>query len=173
MKKMINILFYVLKFILLIAAFALTLYIILAMYQRLDKSMIDSVSIFLPFGAILIMFLINLCLKNKGVVNSLFYNLTSCIVFSTIIVVSCRAIFDKNMVLNQIMGYNIDFTYFNDFIPFMNLMLYGLVISNLFLIFGVEKEKNSNNVSSKVIDNEMEKPLYVKIEADAKPEEII
>lgn len=153
MKKILNYLFLVLKFILLIISFGLTFYIVLSMYSRIEKNIINSLPIFIPFLLTLVLFCINILFKQKTLNNNLFYNLTCCLVFMTICIVSIRAIFDKNMILNQIMGYNINFAYFNDFIGFMKIMLYGLIISNIIFILTITKNTNSNK-----------KPIAKKIE---------
>ena len=39
------------------------------------------------------------------------------------------------------MGYNINFSYFNDFISFMKIMLYGLSLANIFFMIHEKEEK--------------------------------
>ncbi len=141
MKKIINILFYVLKFILLLASFGLTLMIIVRMNVRLEKSFMTTIDIFIPFLLLLILFIINLILKQKGVTHNIFYNITCCLVFATIIYVCYRAFSDKNMVLNEKYGYDIDFNYFNNFVSYLKIMLYGLGVGNIFFMF-YDKEKD-------------------------------
>lgn len=139
MKKIFNILFYVLKFILLIAAFGLTLFILIRMNIRLDKSITDSLSNFIPFIILFILFIVNMILKQSSVTKNVFYNLTCCLVLSTIVLVSLRSILDTNMVLNGKYGYGIDFNFFDNFLAYINIMLYGLSIANIFFMFR-EKE---------------------------------
>ena len=155
MKKILNYIFLILKFILLIFSFGLTFYIVLSMYSRIEKNIINSLPIFIPFLIILVLFCINVLFKQRDLNNNLFYNLTCCLVFMTICIVSIRALLDKNMILNQIMGYNINFAYFNDFIGFMKIMLYGLIISNIIFILTTKENSDTNNV---------EKPIAKKIE---------
>ena len=70
------------------------------------------------------------------------YLITCCLVFGTILVVGLRAMFDSNMILRAQLGRKINFNFFDYFIPFMKVMLYGLSISNFFLMFtGEKKEK--------------------------------
>ena len=111
MKKILNIMFIILKYILLLGAFAITLFIIVRMNARLSKSFSTVIPEFIPFLLIFLLFVINLLFKQKGVNNNIFYNLTSCIVFATIILVGYRAFADKNMVLNEKYGYGVDFNY--------------------------------------------------------------
>ncbi len=134
MKKILNVMFLSLKFILLLITFGLTLYIVLSMYQRINKNMIESISIFLPYLLILVIFLVNIFLKQKWITNNLFYNLVCCLVFATSIVICIRSIYDKNMLLNGIMGYGVNFNYFSDYLAFMKIMMYGLIIGNLFFM---------------------------------------
>lgn len=135
MKKILNILFYVLKFILFLAAFGLTLMIIVQMNHRLNKSFMTTVNVFIPFIILLILFIVNLIFKHKNLTDNIFYNITCCLVFLTIIYVSYRALSDKNMVLNEKYGYGIDFNYFSNFVSYLKIMLYGLNIGNIFLMF--------------------------------------
>ena len=111
MKKILNIMFAILKYILLLGAFAITLFIIVRMNARLSKSFSTVIPEFIPFLLIFLLFVINLMFKQNGVNNNIFYNLTSCIVFATIILVGYRAFADKNMVLNEKYGYGVDFNY--------------------------------------------------------------
>lgn len=141
MKKILNIIFAVLKYILLLGAFAITLFIMVRMNVRLEKSFITIMPEFIPFLIIFLLFIINLVFKQEGVNNNIFYNLTSCIIFTTIIVVGYRAFADKNMVLNEKYGYGIDFNYFNTFISYMKIMLYGLSVSNLLFMIKPVKEE--------------------------------
>lgn len=141
MVSVFNKIFYVLKFILLIVAFALSLYITIYMYHRLDKSLMASYTIFLPYILIFIIYCINSIIGQKRVNNNIFYNLTSCLVFSLIIFVSYRAICDTFMIAHSRLGYNINFNYFNDFIIPMKIMLYGLIITNILLMVNFKNKE--------------------------------
>ncbi len=144
MKKVINIILSLLKYVLLIAAFALTLFIILKMNMRLNKSLADSVFIFVPYGILLLLFILNGFLNKKAITENLFYNLTSVLVFCTNVVVGLRAIFDTNMLYNAIQKMGVNFNYFNDYLAFNRIMLYGLIIANIVFMFipnDVENEK--------------------------------
>ena len=142
MNKILNSIFLVLKFILLILSFGLTLYIVLSMYKRIEKNIIESLPIFIPYIILLLLFFINITMNQKSVNKNLFYNLTCCLVFGCICLVGVRAILDKNMLLNEIMGYDINFSYFSDFISFMKIMIYGLIIGNVcFMVHERESEE--------------------------------
>lgn len=140
MKKIFNLLFYVLKFILLIAAFGLTLFVLIRMNVRLNKNMITILPELIPYAILLILFIINMIYKQRGVNENVFYNLTCCLVLSTIVLVSLRAILDTNMVLNEKYGYGVDFNFFDNFISYIKIMLYGLSIADILFMFR-EKDK--------------------------------
>lgn len=150
MKKIFNGLFYFLKFFLFFGALSLSLFIIVQMFQRLEKNIMDSVRVFLPFLLILIFFIVNILLKQKSVTENIFYNITCCLVFGTIIVVGLRTVLDSNMVLYIQLGRNINFNFFSYFIPFMKILLYGLSIANIFLMF-TGKDKKKNKIAEQVI----------------------
>lgn len=154
MIKLLNIIFNFLKFVLFFISLGLTLYIIMVMYARLDKSMVASINIFIPFLLLLICFCLNMFFRQSMINHNIFYNVTCFLVFSTICVVNIRTIWDYNMVLNEIMGYNINFSYFSDFLVFMKIMLYGLVISNI--IFMLYDFLNTDKKTYKSIDNGVE-----------------
>lgn len=141
MVKIFNTLFFILKYILFIICFGFTFFIVLSMYHRIGKSMISSIYIFVPYVLLIIFYTINFSYRQEIITKNIFYNVTSCLVFSTIGFVCYRTLFDQGMVLNKLMGYNINFSYFSDFLPFMQILIYGLCISNLLLILGQKKEK--------------------------------
>ena len=60
MKKIINILLSILKYLLLVLSFAFTLFIVLKMNERLSKSLGDSVFIFVPYAILLLLFVLNM-----------------------------------------------------------------------------------------------------------------
>lgn len=153
MKKIINWILLVLKYILFLGAFASSFYIVLNMYRRLNKDMIESISIFIPYAILLILFFINIIFRQKSVNQNIFYNLTCCLVFVTTIVVSIRSIYDTNMILNKIMGYNINFIYFGDYIMFMKLLMYGLSLGNILFMIHIK-------------DRPVEKPIAKKIDIE-------
>lgn len=139
MKKIFNGLFYWLKFVLLIGSFGLTLFIFIRMNMRLEKSMMSMLPYFIPFLLLLVLFVINVIFKQEGITKNIFYNLTCCLVFSTVIFVCLRSVFDTNMVLNGKYGYGVDFNFFDNFVAYINIMFYGLIIANILFMF---KEKN-------------------------------
>lgn len=133
--------FHILKYFLFVVAFVLTLYIVVYMYHRLEKDLLKAYSVFIPYVLLFIMYCINIIAGSKRVKKSLFYNLTSVLVFSLIAFVGYRAIFDTYMISNVKLGYNINFNYFNDFIIPMKIMLYGLVATNALLIMNFKTKE--------------------------------
>lgn len=140
MSKSINLLLNVYKFLLLFIAFGLSIYILMGMSFRLGNDLFSSILYLVPFVILLIIYILNFVFKQDRINNNLFYNLTSLLVFVVIIFVCIRSIFDKGMILNKVMGYGINFNYFSDFIVFMEIMLYGLIVSNL--LFMLNKKCN-------------------------------
>ena len=53
------------------------------------------------------------------------------------------------MVLNGKYGYGIDFNFFDNFLAYINIMLYGLSVANIFFMFR-EKDVKENKVEKKV-----------------------
>ncbi len=148
MTKIINGFFSILRFILLLVCFMISFYIIMNMYNRLEKSMLECIPTMLPFVLLLFLFLINFIFKQKTVNNCLFYNITCCFAFIVILFAAYRSFFDSNMVMILKLGYKINFNYFADVIAPMKSMLYLLIISNIFLII-VDVTSRKNKVVSK------------------------
>lgn len=147
MSSIINKILDMLKYILLIISFVLTLYIVIYMYHRLNKSLVESYKIFLPFIIIFVLFCINFLFNKKKIRRNVLYNITSCLVFALIIFVDYRTIFDTYMLANTKLGYNINFNYFNDFLIPLKIMLYGLSITNVLFMFNL---KNKNSLTTKL-----------------------
>ena len=145
MIKILNLIFSFLKFILLIIGFGVSFFIVLSMYSRVGRSLISSIYIFLPFVILLVFYTINHLFHQSVVTQNVFYNITSVLAFTVIDFVCYRAICDKQMVLNEIMGYGINFSYFEDFLPFMLVFIYGLIISNVLFLISASKNKTKNS----------------------------
>ena len=126
--------FNILKYFLFAISFVVTLYIIIYMYHRLEKPLVLSYKVFIPYLLLFIMYCINIISDSKRVKKNFFYNFTSVLVFVLISFVGYRAIFDNYMLANTKLGYNINFNYFNDFLIPMKIMLYGILITNVLLV---------------------------------------
>lgn len=146
MSRTINFIFSLLKILLLLVSFVLTFYIIINMYQRLEKNMVDAIKNFIPFILLFILFSLNFVLKQKSVNSCFFYNLTCCLVFTLILIAGYRTFFDKNMVVMVRLGYGINFNYFADIIAPMRAMLYMLCLSNVLLMIEGYKLKPKKKV---------------------------
>lgn len=154
MIKILNIFLNIFKVIMLLACFVFTFYIIANMYNRLGKNMINSISNFLPFVLLFILFSINFIFKQKIINECTFYNITCCLVLSMLLFAIYRTFFDKNMIMGLRLGYDINFNYFADMIAPMKFMLYGLSISNILLMLSglkifenvKERKKNKKNI---------------------------
>lgn len=144
-----------LKYVLLIISFALVFYGIIVTYRRLDKSVIEALPIFIPFFVLLVVYIVNLFVKNNIIRNNLLYNAVSILVFATVILVCLRAKFDTNMVLYY--KYAIDFNpaYFADNLSIIQMMIYTLAGSNVLLMLStLFDEKKVKVVEKKEIKKE-------------------
>ena len=154
MTKIINGFFSIFKIILLLICFVFTFYIIINMYRRLEKNMMDAIMNFIPFFLLFLLFSINLILRQKSVMQCTFYNITCCLVFMMILFTIYRTLCDRNMVAMIRLGYDINFNYFADMIAPIKAMLYILSVVDVLLIFdGInlkEKEENDASVENSV-----------------------
>lgn len=148
MKKLVNALCSFFKYILLVAAFGVTLFVILRMNARLDKSILDSINVFIPYCILVVLFIVNIALNRKAVTKNVFFNITAVIIFATIIIIGLRSIFDKSMLFNSIQGMDTNFVYFDDNLAFMKIMLYGLSIIDFIFMLVPNSYVESGTVSS-------------------------
>lgn len=150
MKKVLNVILSLLKFVLLFVSFALILYIILVTYQRLGKSIIDALDIFIPYIILLLLLLLNHVLGHKYVTSNIFYNMTCCLVFALFIFVSYRTIFDDYMILSLKNSNKMNFYYFSSMIPSFKALLYLLIAGNIsLLIAGAMSKKVDESIEVK------------------------
>lgn len=144
MKKILSRAFYLLKYILLIIAFALVLYGIIRTYQRLEKSLLESIPVFIPFALLLITYFVNLFFSKPVIKDNLFYNLTSVLALSVIIIIGLRAMLDSNMLLYHKYQINYNPLYFSDNLSSIKLMLYCLIATNVILMVSTVFDKDEN-----------------------------
>lgn len=130
-----------LKYVLLLVCIGLTLYITLKLNLRLGKSLTSSIPTFIPYGALLLLFILNYSIERTSISKNIYFNLTCCLVFTSNIVVCLRAIFDTNMVFNGIQKLGVNFNFFNDYLSFNKIMLYGLILSDIIFMF-IPNKKN-------------------------------
>ena len=152
MTKILNKLFRILHIIMLPILLIATIYIVMFMFQRLEKEIfganfLEFLGVIFPYLLLIILNIINMFLKQNNVKDNLFYNTTAFLVMIVITVFCLRALFDQNMFLWHKYGYNMNFNYFSDQIAPMKVMLYGLSIANVVLM--IDGYIKSNNKSEK------------------------
>lgn len=160
MTKILNKLFRILHIIMLPILLIATIYIVMFMFQRLEKEIfganfLEFLGVIFPYLLLIILNIINMFLKQNNVKDNLFYNTTAFLVMIVITVFCLRALFDQNMFLWHKYGYNMNFNYFSDQIAPMKVMLYGLSIANVVLMIdGYIKSENKSekNLKLKKID---------------------
>ena len=160
MTKILNKLFRILHIIMLPILLIATIYIVMFMFQRLEKEIFGAnftefLGVIFPYLLLIILNIINMFLKQNNVKDNLFYNTTAFLVMIVITVFCLRALFDQNMFLWHKYGYNMNFNYFSDQIAPMKVMLYGLSIANVVLMIdGYIKSDNKSekNLKLKKID---------------------
>ena len=103
-------------------------------YSRLEKPLTEAFSVFIPFGFVLLVFILNLFITGKGVSKNLLFNFTCVFTFAVVIIICLRSMFDTNMILFY--KYEIDFnpTFFSDNLSAIEAMLYLIGGANLLLI---------------------------------------
>lgn len=151
MIKIVNTIFSFLKVLLLLVSFVFSFFIIINMYRRLEKNMIEAIFNFIPFILLFILFSVNIIFRQKSVNNCFFYNITCCLVFGMILFAVYRTFFDRNMVVMIRLGYDINFNYFADVIAPMRAMLYMLSLSNILLMLDGVNFDFSKKESVKVV----------------------
>ena len=156
MTKILNKLFRILHIIMLPILLVATIYIVMFMFQRLEKEIFGAnftefLGVIFPYLLLIILNIINMFLKQNNVKDNLFYNTTAFLVMIVITVFCLRALFDQNMFLWHKYGYNMNFNYFSDQIAPMKVMLYGLIIANVVLMIdGYIKSENKSEKNLKV-----------------------
>ena len=157
MIKIVNTIFSYLKVLLLLVAFVFSFFIIINMYRRLEKNMIEAIFNFIPFVILFVLFAINIIFKQKSVNNCFFYNITCCLVFGMLLFAVYRTFFDRNMVVMIRLGYDINFNYFADVIAPMRAMLYILSLSNVLLM--LEDFKWKQKKEEVIVNTDLDKKV--------------
>ena len=68
--------------------------------------------------------------------------------------VALRSLLDTNMVLNEKYGYGVDFNFFDNFIPYIKIMLYGLSIADVLFMF---REKDNDKIKDEKKSKKLKK----------------
>lgn len=123
-----------LKYILFIIAFGLVFYSIMKTYGRLEKPLSEAINVFIPFGLVLITFLISLVTRAKYVSKSLLFNFVSVLFFIVVIIVCLRAMFDNNMVLFYRYGIDYNPAFLSDNLAGFMAILYMIFGANVILL---------------------------------------
>lgn len=150
MKRSLNILFNILKFILLIVVMISFVYIMFFMYKRLNKDFAGIFISVLPYILLLILFVVRATFTNLKNNQSLLYNFVCCFTLGMIGFSCYRAIFDSMMLIRDGFSSHINFNYFSSHVKVFDILIYGLFISDILLIFlnkkkvdgGYNEEKN-------------------------------
>lgn len=149
MSRFVGKVLFSLKQILLFISFGITAFTVIFMNNDLKKDMLTIISTLIPYLLLFVICIFNRLLKQQRIINNIFYNLTSCLVFIANIIIIFRAIYDKNMVLNM-MGDGVNYIYLWYSLSFISLMLYGLVIANILFIIS---NKCKKTVAVKINNN--------------------
>lgn len=151
MNKILSSFFGIIKYLLFVVSIGLVAFGIVKTYGRLDKPLTDSISVFVPFVFVLVLFFVNIFTRNKYTRDNLFFNFLAVLLFTAIIIICLRSMFDKNMVLFY--RYNIDFNpeFFSNNLSLIQMGLYLLGAANLFLVIchflDKKKDVKKNNVT--------------------------
>lgn len=105
-------------------------------YQRLEKSLSESISVLLPFVLVFIVFIINLFVSKKSCSENLLFNFGTFLILIVVVLIGLRAKFDTNMLIYY--KYNISYNsaYLADNLAMIDSMLYIVFASNILLIIG-------------------------------------
>ena len=143
--------FFFLRYILIVIAFLLIFMGIMFTYQRLEKSLYESISVLLPFVLVFIVFIINLFVSKKSCSENLLFNFGTFLILIVVVLIGLRAKFDTNMLIYY--KYNISYNsaYLADNLAMIDSMLYIVFASNILLIIGdlFGKKEAKKNLTGK------------------------
>lgn len=131
-----KILFYI-KVILLLVAFTLSLYIIMMMYDRFGRGIMDLILLFIPMLLSLITFVVSFFFKDGN--KSILFNVSTVLALLAIVIICIRALIDKNMVLNIKDGIN--YYYFENQLRQIKILMYMIFFGNLVLFYKERKKQ--------------------------------
>ena len=143
--------FFFLRYILIVIAFLLIFMGIMFTYQRLEKSLSESISVLLPFVLVFMVFSINLFVSKKSCSENLLFNFGTFLILIVVVLIGLRAKFDTNMLIYY--KYNISYNsaYLADNLAMIDSMLYIVFASNILLIIGdlFGKKEAKKNLTGK------------------------
>ena len=137
MIQLINRVLFYGKTILLLISFSLVMYISFSWCDYYNYSLINILSIFIPFLMVLIIFVVSYFFNNTN--NDLIFNLGCFLSLLGIIIISLRTILDTNMIL-WVKG-NMNFYFFESQLKQIKILCYLIFIGNLLIIYKERKEK--------------------------------
>ena len=136
MFKVINKILFYTKIVLLLISFSLSLYLSFMRMDFMSSNILAIVPFFIPFFMLLILSVVGFAF-DKGNKN-LLYNLSCVLSYTSIILISLRSLFDKNIIQY---GTTINYSFFANHEIKIKLLLYLMIIVNFILIF---KKDNIN-----------------------------
>lgn len=157
MQKVLNAIFSIIKVILLVVSFVFVFYVTMSLYHILEKNILDAIDVFIPYFILLLILLLNYALSQKQITKNLFYNITCCLVFIVIIIISYRTMFDKNMLVRYRNDYKMSFYYFLDMMRPLKAMFYLLIASNICLMFSKPEEKKKIVIEENITKTKVSK----------------
>lgn len=178
MNKILSKLLNLLKYVLFLAGFALVFLGIILTYKRLEKNLVDSIGIFIPFILMLILLIINMFARKAKISSNLLFNFVSCIVFAVIIIIGVRAKFDVGMVLHYKYGIDYNPQYLSTNLSSIKIMLYCLGGCNALLLISSLFDKKEDKVDKEVtVEEKIEpvpapKPVVEQVEPASVPEPV-
>ena len=137
MQDLINKSLFVLKIILLLIAFSITLYILLLKMDYYGNNILSIIPLFIPLFLVLVIMVVSFFMNigNKNI----FFNISSFLSLVAIIIIDFRTLFDKNIINNY--GAVVNFTFFDMQSAKLMFMLYLVFICNLLLCYSDKKDK--------------------------------
>ncbi len=173
MERLLSKLLGILKYLLFFVAFVLVFYGILITYKRLEKSLVESISVFLPFVLIFITFIANLFMKNNSVKEHLLFNFTCVLAFSVVIVICLRAMFDDFMVMY--IKYDIKYNplFLSDNLSAIEMLLYVLAGSNVVLMVSIKLNDSLNKNTNLEVKQESVKEIAGEVKEVSVSEKLV
>lgn len=147
------------KYILFAVSLGLVLYGIMVTFGRLEKPLTDGMDVFVPFGIVLVMFIITIFSRSRSVRDNLFFNFVCVITFIVTIIVCVRSMFDTNMILFYRYGIDYNPTFLADNLSAICAMMYMIAGANFLLLLCdlINRKRKDKKVVSKEENDEIVK----------------